>query len=330
MAKQNAIMTLWLLLIFGQAAEEVRAASDVSGQKCGEGIEDETSLFQVRTVTSRSADGPDPAQVEDMIKEADGNVRNTMDDAPASNAAEQMNNRALDKLSEDMPSFVDEKTQRGFENFDEFYKAATQAQDSLIEMLNKVAEETGMTLVVCPPEVCPPNGVKSLQGTIDKYQAAYNGDWHKLTDVCRASLVTAEDCDFEQLANAAEALKPKMTALKNRWAKPPRAANGYADLLTVMKVDIGHGKSVLCEIQFHLNAMLNAKETKERDVHGLPLAGHHFYEKFRSWDRDPDKAEAKEGRKAWGRSLARVVQKYVYSSVWEKCFGTDVQWRDDR
>ena len=117
-------------------------------------------------------------------------------------------------------------------------------------------------------EVIDP-GLKSKTSTKRKLKDEYDGEVKKLKDLARMSFVF-QDCAamlntmqyFENLPGW------KMLLCKNKYASPTPL--GYSDVNTIFSVPISQGRRVLCELQFHMKDMIQAKEE-----------AHEYYENIR-------------------------------------------------
>jgi hypothetical protein len=118
--------------------------------------------------------------------------------------------------------------------------------------------------------------MKKQERSKEKVDADYKGDWSRLGDIVRGSVVLDS---MDQLEDAVAALRKAGIKLakppKDRFAKPTEA--GYRDMLVNVEYPNGH----VGELQLHLKPIIKAKS-----------AGHKFYEETRAIE---SKAK-KEGR----------------------------------
>jgi len=105
--------------------------------------------------------------------------------------------------------------------------------------------------------------LKSKARCIEKVETEYDGDFSRLIDIVRASIVVADE---DQLICVAKALKnEKIIRLKNRFKEP--LFTGYSDALYNVEIE-----GVICEVQLHVSAIVAHKEEN-----------HKYYEYFRSF-----------------------------------------------
>eukprot|EP00957_Ditylum_brightwellii_P177201 13498971-Ditylum_brightwellii.AAC.1 len=98
---------------------------------------------------------------------------------------------------------------------------------------------------------------------MEKVKNEYNGDFSRLVDIVRASIVVTDE---DQLISVADALKEReVVRLKNRFKEP--LFNGYCDALYNIEID-----GIVCEVQLHINAIVVHKDES-----------HTYYECFRSF-----------------------------------------------
>ncbi len=107
-----------------------------------------------------------------------------------------------------------------------------------------------------------PAFLKSFEGAVDKRDKDYEGDATRVLDLARSSVKFKS---FKHLKAAQEVLESsvEVVRVKDRFEKP---AMGYRDVTYNVMVN-GH----ICEIQLHLEAILQAKAGK----------GHAIYEDWR-------------------------------------------------
>jgi hypothetical protein len=108
----------------------------------------------------------------------------------------------------------------------------------------------------------------------EKVSNEYSGDYAKLVDVVRCSIVVYTEEQMEDVAQSLSATKShigyEILRLKNRFRVP--LFNGYRDALYSILVDCGDGVLHVCEVQLHLAAIVAHKERS-----------HLFYEYFRGY-----------------------------------------------
>uniref|UniRef100_A0A7S4UX92 Kinesin light chain n=1 Tax=Ditylum brightwellii TaxID=49249 RepID=A0A7S4UX92_9STRA len=105
--------------------------------------------------------------------------------------------------------------------------------------------------------------LKSRERCDEKVANEYDGDYSRLVDIVRASIVVADE---DQLILVAEALQDlDIVRLKNRFKEP--VFTGYCDALYNVNID-----GIICEVQLHVSAIVAYKEES-----------HHYYGFFRSF-----------------------------------------------
>ena len=134
---------------------------------------------------------------------------------------------------------------------------------------------------------------------VEKAVNEYDGDYSKLVDVVRCSIVVDTEDQLEAVARAlldANATSYRVVRLKNRFKDP--LFNGYRDALYSISVRVvlaGGGEIWhVCEVQLHLAAVLAHKEES-----------HEYYEFFRGYFK--------------GNVNAVESQMAVLEAVWELC-----------
>ena len=125
--------------------------------------------------------------------------------------------------------------------------------------------------------------LKGQERAREKVQDDYNGNWRKLVDVNRASLVVSSEEQLvalaEKMANANELramspaaaeVRPAVLQLKNRFKHA--LFNGYRDALYSVQLVLPRSSLVfVCELQVHLDRIIELK-----------TESHVYYEFFRS------------------------------------------------
>ena len=143
----------------------------------------------------------------------------------------------------------------------------------------------------------------------EKVDAKYGGDWSKLKDFVRASVIVDRIDQLDDLMKKLRASGLKLAAKPDdRFANPTEA--GYRDLSMNVVYPNGH----VGELQVHLKPMLQAKEG---------FGGHKLYEKSRKFS-----AQAKkEGRSTLTPEEQIAVddlndqQKQLYGAAWREIQG---------
>jgi hypothetical protein len=161
------------------------------------------------------------------------------------------------------------------------YKALLQADDI-----------DGATLVMGP--------IKTSESAARKVRDKYNGDYQKLTDVVRATVLL----DLDQMDAAVDMLeseanqrgwKMRREDITNRMGA---SKTGYRDL--ALKLEAPNGQ--IAEIQLNTFDMWKAKSTE----------GHKMYEEWRLLDKKPERTEQDESRMA----ELELSQRKLYEKAW--------------
>jgi len=176
---------------------------------------------------------------------------NTNSDQPAGASAKvvadlYVDDRAIDGRSP-WPDILAEVEQRGGEMVkqpvdkpEELYALVVQAQGELDRALQ------GVEGAVQVP-------IKSLERAEEKVERDYGGDWSRLLDVVRASVVRDTE---QELRDAAEEIDGRLVLVrqKDRFAQPLQG--GYRDMLRNYRTPCG----MVVEVQFHLRELYDAEK----------------------------------------------------------------------
>ena len=196
---------------------------------------------------------------------------------------------------------------------EKLYQHATVAREHLLDIVDRgagisakmglhVAENnhdlgTGRGAVSVP-------GLKGRERSDEKVKKDYGGDYSKLNDIARASVVLNQHHDIHEAihhmrqSGATLARRPK-----DRFREPTDV--GYRDALTHWKMPNGH----IAEVQFHVRPMMEAK-----------AKGHKHYETVRSIHAKMED----EGRTTYTPEEAGHVehaeraQRRIYGAAWKK------------
>jgi tetratricopeptide (TPR) repeat protein len=195
---------------------------------------------------------------------------------------------ALRQIRLDAP---DDGPVRNYEELTELVEATRPPFDGLVRfILTKAALDPDATPTVdgkpLPADsfkLYTPAPIKSEARCDEKVFADYNGDYARIIDAVRCSIVLDS---VDQLLSIARLLNEKsktpikleglgtvsfvVMRLKNRFAQP--VFNGYQDALYTIELTFAAGIHVLCEIQLHLTALLVRSN-----------ANHKHYEYFRKY-----------------------------------------------
>ncbi len=167
------------------------------------------------------------------------------------------------------------------------------------EEFNQLMDQPGGMVILAP--------MKGEKRATEKVNSDYGGDWSKLLDVARASIVVDSYDDVEK---AVAKLRQNGTTFarkpKDRMTTPTDA--GYRDILTNVKLPNG----IVGELQILVKPMMKAK-----------LQGHHQYEISRSIEAQAqsegrDKSTLREHAEY---QRAMMEMRHLYDSAWEKCGG---------
>lgn len=165
-------------------------------------------------------------------------------------------------------------------NEKDYFDQANQAQEFMMSSLDKGHEKDWLgpdarhIRDLTPEELKKPGPilltapVKSSKRAKEKVDTDFDGDWGRLTDGVRCSVVVDSYDELPGVIKRFEKSGCKIVGKpKNRLAK--RLKSGYADILC--NAEFGNG--FVGEVQFHLKEMLNAKQFG---------GGHKLYETERS------------------------------------------------
>lgn len=142
----------------------------------------------------------------------------------------------------DRQSRSDEVVRQKVATLDELYRRAPEAKLVLDQYCNRLAKLTnGVALTRCE--------VKPRDRAEEKVKADYNGDWQRLVDVVRASLVAKDAATYVEVATALLTNKTRVVKLKNRWHTPTVA--GYRDLLFTVRIGLSDGVHYFGELVLH-------------------------------------------------------------------------------
>jgi len=143
----------------------------------------------------------------------------------------------------------------------------------------------------------------------EKVDAKYGGDWSKLKDFVRASIIVDRIDQLDDLMKKLRASGLKLAAKPDdRFSKPTEA--GYRDLSMNVVYPNGH----VGELQIHLKPMIQAKEG---------FGGHKLYEKTRKFSTQAKK----EGRSTVTLQEQILIndlndkQKQLYGAAWREIQG---------
>ena len=126
---------------------------------------------------------------------------------------------------------------------DDVYGAARGARGAFEALVRRVAAAAGLD-----EEHALLPGLKGKERCLEKVFKEYDGEFRRLCDVLRASLVAATEA---QLVGVCDALLASgaVLRLKNRFRDPP--FNGYRDLLFSCRVAADGGPACVAEVQVH-------------------------------------------------------------------------------
>ena len=148
--------------------------------------------------------------------------------------------------------------------------------------------------------------IKTRDSATRKVFDKYNGDFSRLTDVVRGTVVVSR---YEEIGPAVAALQKEAEdagwtvengSAENKFITPTPA--GYRDVSLLLRAPNGQ----VAEMQVNTAAMWHAKETK----------GHHMYEEWRKIAQKPG-GPANAEERARAAELERQ-QAELYSSAWQK------------
>jgi hypothetical protein len=179
------------------------------------------------------------------------------------------------------------------------YDKATLVKPKFDRLVHDVADELGATF-----EPLLPTKLKGIQRAAEKVVAKYRGDYGKLWDVVRATIVV-DAVDQVPAAIAALKARAKVVEVENTLDPkgPPKVAEGYRDANVILEID-----GLRAEVQINIPYMLAAKEGQG---HVLYEQQRTLAERYMAENRDPTPAEFAEIQRL------REAQLEVYSSAWE-------------
>jgi len=255
-------------------------------------------------------------------------------------------------IDDDMRAMVkageDEKPKQNFNGADDLFKAATEDFDPFKGLLDQAAQGLGgKTVDIKKAEKDAGKGIskpmlvmgpmKKMERAKQKVDTKYDGDWNRLQDVLRATMVVPTLADMpaamDSIREQAEKAGWSIQKAENRYLDPPPPHNvgptgqGYRDAAVALVSPNG----VVSELQLNTAAMFHAKQTE----------GHHLYEEWRNIEATV-KARKKTGpyeRAAGGPAAAsaqalgptpeerkqmadlEMAQKKLYQGAWEKSYG---------
>lgn len=197
----------------------------------------------------------------------------------------------------------------------------TEGRKQFGAMLDKVAGKLGLSSDLKSPEdltgkhltdgksyvFLGPN--KSEERATDKVEKEYDGDWSKLKDMVRATIVVENPDEIHDVVSQLEAAGVTLAAKPKdniSVVKP----EGYRDLNTLVTLPNG----MLAELQINVKAMAAAKAD-----------AHKFYEECQELERKngnttPDATWSNEDRKAYQGWIDK--QRAVYDPAWKAAGGT--------
>lgn len=168
----------------------------------------------------------------------------------AANRSRAQYNKDLSGLHQ-LASIHTNNINQPYQDFDQLYTLAAQAQQELSVLSNQVALLSATQAIV--PDI------KSQQRAQAKITHKLNGEVDKITDLARSSLIARNS---QQLMAAYEQidLNAEILQVKNRFQTPK--ANGYRDINLLVRLP---KSKMIVEIQLHLNRMQAIKNGPEHD-----------------------------------------------------------------
>mmetsp|Transcript_21953 Transcript_21953/g.54241 ORF Transcript_21953/g.54241 Transcript_21953/m.54241 type:complete len:884 (+) Transcript_21953:26-2677(+) len=193
---------------------------------------------------------------------------------------------------------------------DDVYDSATMIKPTFDEWIRNFGQEIGLS----DQFIKIPSTLKAKERAIEKVKDDYDGDFGRLGDIVRASLVTSNKDEafavwklLEEKQQAGEAIE--IVRLKNRFATPP--FNGYRDLLVSFKFkmnDICH----VCELQVHY-APISALKKKT----------HKYYQFFRTYFKGNIDA-VNERLRVLDATIGQSTATSLYNLIQEICSSEDM------
>lgn len=126
----------------------------------------------------------------------------------------------------------------------ELYNEASSSKEEFSKIIQKLSKETKSEAAI--PDL------KSRESALLKGQYRYEGDFSRITDILRGTLVFS---DMKEISYYKNHIKESLDYLFicDRFIKP--AKSGYRDIQIVFRIPNGH----LAELQLHVESIYNAK-----------------------------------------------------------------------
>ena len=158
---------------------------------------------------------------------------------------------------------------------DELIKNATAANPDLKSITEAIAKVKG-----CTPKMGP---IKKKDRIVEKVTADYEGDYSKVWDACRSTIICDKNAGVQATAAVVGSVGNMfhtdsggavvtVTRVKDRWTSPD--ITHYRDYL----LNVQMKNKVICEIQVSSGPMYKAKQGE----------GHKFYKVMRTVGNTPD------------------------------------------
>lgn len=187
---------------------------------------------------------------------------------------------------------------KSLNNADAAMKAGREAHQALAGSIQTAAKAANARAEI--PDA------KSLERAAEKVTKDFGGDWTKITDIARGSIVCTS---VEALGTAYEVLSGmvKIKQVKNRFKEPKD--NGYRDMNLVVQVP---GLGVLGEVQLHVDQIQQVKSGPE----------HKVYEEKQAIERKA-KTEKRALTPEEAEKMNRLTaeSKELYDAAWKKAQG---------
>lgn len=134
-------------------------------------------------------------------------------------------------------------TTQNTKDIETLFAGARAALPQLLALVEGLAADFGGVGFVGP--------IKTRESAMRKAQADFGGDYSRLLDLCRSTVMVNDGAKIADLF-CALAERAKIVRVKDRFARP---VMGYRDMLVNVEID-GH----ICEVQIHVRAILDVKE----------------------------------------------------------------------
>ncbi len=169
--------------------------------------------------------------------------------------------------------------------------AATRAHGILSRVIESAAK-VGNAKAAIPP-------TKTMERAAEKVAKDYGGDWTRITDIARGSVVATSVPDLTTAYDTFQS-QVDIKKIKNRFKDTKE--DGYRDLSVVVQVP---GTEILGEVQFHVEQIQNVKMGE----------GHDIYEQIQAIERKTGRTSDDEERLKELKAKSRSLYDEAYASA---------------